>query len=43
LLLTRLQVFIDAQAAAALDRLVARTGKTKRALVEQAVRAMDAT
>ena len=36
-LLTRLQVMLSPQAAADLDRLVERTGQSKRTLVERAI------
>ena len=41
LLLTRLQVMLSPSADATLNRLCARTGKTKREIVESAIMALD--
>lgn len=41
LLLTRLQVLISPPAAAALERIEARTGMTRRAIVERALIALE--
>ncbi|WP_123101630.1 hypothetical protein [Acidithiobacillus sulfuriphilus] len=43
LLLTRLQVLVNAQAAAGLDRIVQATGWTKREAVEAAIKLLEKT